>query len=195
MRDWLANKVITKTIDGEEVQFRRVSAGTLQKFRTVGEAASKAIALLFKDTTHDIEVEEVKSPSQTVDPETGAPYMSSVFKQQAAHPSVLSMRKLDVEDGIKGIIRALTEDESMDVLSEIIVKSAWKEFEESDIETLKDKMDLITMIEFLKGAFEASAGDYAKLGKSWFQSNTAVQTALGSLTGAMDPPPDEEVPQ
>lgn len=180
MKNWLSNNVITKTIDGKEIKFRRVPVGTLQKFRTVGEEVAKALALLFKDTAHDVEFEDIKTPSQSKD-DNDVPYTSNVFKQQAAHPSVLSMRKLDMEDGIKGVLNGLMKDESLEVLCEVIVKSAWEEFTDEDIPKMKDNLDAVTMIEFLKGAFEASAGDYAKLGKSWFQSNPTVQDTLGKM--------------
>lgn len=193
MNNWLSNNIITKTIDDREVKFRRVPVGTLQKFRIVGEEAAKALALLFKNDAHDVEFEDVKTPSQVSPSDGGAPYMSTVFKQQAAHPSVLSMRKLDMEDGIKGILNALMKDESMLVLCEVIAKSAWEEFNEEDIPQMAESLDAVTMIEFLKGAFEASAGDYAKLGKSWFQSNKTVQSALDKV--AMPGSPEfEEAP-
>ncbi len=168
MKDWLIKKIITREIDGQEVKFRRIPVGTLQKFRIINEDVSKALTLLFKDTTHDVEVDQMSTPSEDRDAE-GTPYMSTGIKQSAAHPSIITLRTTQMEEGIKGIISALTSDESIEVLSEIIVKSAWEEFDESDIPKLKDQMDLVTMIEFLKGAFEASAGDYAQLGKSLFQ--------------------------
>ena len=180
MKNWLSNNIVEKEIDGHIVKFRRIPVGTIQKFRVVGEEVSKALALLFKDTEHDIETEELRTPSEHVD-DDGQPYLSTGFKQQAAHPSVLSMRATQLEEGIKGIVAALTKDDSLDVLSEVIVKSAWEEFNDADIPNIKDQMDLVTMVEFLKGALEASAGDYAKLGKSWFQNNPTAKVVLAGL--------------
>ena len=181
MKNWLNNKIITKEIDGTEVKFRRVPVGTLQKFRTINEDVARALTMLFKDTTHDVKTEQMSTPSDEKDAD-GVPYMNTNYTQEAAHPSNIQLRKTQMEEGIKGIINALTRDESMEVLCEIIIKSAYEEMEGKEPVALKDEMDLVTMIEFLKGAFEASAGDYAALGKSWFQKNPKLQGILETVT-------------
>jgi hypothetical protein len=90
------------------------------------------------------------------------------------------MRKIQIEEGIRGIIDAVTKDDTMEVLCEIIAKSAWKMYgdvEEDKYIDIRDTMDTATFILFLKYAFEASAGDYASLGKSLLQNNK-VQEVL-----------------
>lgn len=168
MKNWLNNKTIAKEIDGQEVTFRRVPVGTLQKFRFLAEDVSRALALLFKDTSHDVKVEQVATPSEKVDAD-GAPFMSTQYIQDAAHPSNIQLRKTQLEEGIKGMINAVMAEESMDVLVEIIKKSAFEEEWPEDSAKIKEEMPLDVMIQFLQGAFEASAGDFASLGKSWFQ--------------------------
>lgn len=186
MKNWLNKKVIEKDIDGEMIKFRRVPVGTLQKFRTVGDEVSKALGMLFKDTSHDVEVDQMSTPSESVDNE-GTPFMSSSVKQSAGHPSVLSMRKIQMEEGIKGIINAFLKDDSMEVLCEIIAKSAWEVYGdvgEDKYLDIRDNMDGITFVLFLKYAFEASAGDYANLGKSLFQ-NSKLQGVLDQVTNQL----------
>lgn len=168
MKNWLNNKVITKTIDGHEVRFRRVPVGTLQKFKFLSDDISKALAMLFKDTTHDIAIQQRSVPTSLKN-EDGTIAMSSEYVQEAAVPANLQLRKLQMEEGIKGLMRSFMADEAMEILSEIVVKSAFEEFSDEDIPRIKTSMDPATMLEFLKGAFEASAGDYEKLGKSLFQ--------------------------
>jgi hypothetical protein len=179
MKNWLNKKVIEKDIDGEMVKFQRVPIGTLQKFRNVSDEVSKALGMLFKDTSHDIEVKQMSTPSESVDAD-GTPFMSSSVDQAAAHPSVLSMRKTQMEEGIRGIINAFMKDESMAVLCEIIAKSAFEEKWPEDVTEIRDSMDTATFILFLKYAFEASAGDYANLGKSLLQ-NTKVAEVLDQV--------------
>lgn len=177
MRNWLNNKVITKEIDGTEVKFRRVPVGTLQKFRFLAEDVSRALALLFKDTSHDIKVEQRSVPTEKTDGE-GAPYMSTEYVQEAAHPSNIQLRKTQLEEGIKGMINAVTAEESLDVLCEIIRKSAFEEEWPEDADKMKEGLPLDIMIQFLQGAFEASAGDFASLGKSLFQKNPKIKELL-----------------
>lgn len=182
MKNWLNNKTITKEIDGHQIVFRRIPVGTLQKFRFLADDVSKALALLFKDTSQDIKVEQISTPSDVIDPD-GTPFMSTDYIQEAAHPSNIQLRKTQLEEGIKGMINAVARDESLEVIAEIIVKSASEEFNDADIPNIKNEMDLATMIEFLKGAFEASAGDYAQLGKSLFQKIPHLKEALDQATG------------
>ena len=181
MKNWLNNKIIEKEIDGVVVKFRRVPIGTLQKFRTINEDVAKALAMLFKDTSHDVEIDQMSTPSESVDGE-GTPFMNTGYKQSAAQASIISLRKTQLEEGIKGIINALTRDESFEILCEVVAKSAWEEFDGVDVARIKEEVDTVTLIEFLKGAFEASAGDYAKLGKSWFQKNPKVAELLETVT-------------
>jgi len=183
MKNWLSKTVIEKEIDGEMVKFRRVPIGTLQKFRNVSDEVSKALGMLFKDTSHDIEIDQMSTPSESLDAE-GTPFMSSGFKQSAAHPSILSMRKTQMEEGIRGIINALMKDEAMEVLCEIIAKSAFDEEWPEDLMKIREEMDTATFVLFLKYAFEASAGDYANLGKSLLQNNK-VQGVLETVKDQM----------
>jgi len=174
MKKWLNNKTITKTIDGEEIEFRRIPVGVFQKLRGLNESASKAISMLFKDTTKDVEIEQLSVPTDKTNPD-GTPVMSTEFKQAAIQSSMASMRVQQMEQGVKGLIDTLTSDDTMEVLCEIIATSAYKEFEGVDPKEIKEGMDVATMVQFLIGAFEASAGDYAKLGKSLFQKNQNLQ--------------------
>lgn len=178
MKNWLNTKTIKKEIDGEEVEFRRIPVGLLQKCRTLNESVSKALSMLFADKSKDVEVEQVSVPSDKLGAD-GNPIMSSEYKQGAIHVSQASMRATQMEQGIKGIIDSVTSDDTMKILSEIIYYSAYKEFEgvskEDAISQIPEKMDTATLIQFIIGAFEASAGDYAKLGKSLFQTNKAQE--------------------
>jgi hypothetical protein len=182
MRNWLNNKIVTKTIDEQEVKFRRIPVGTLQKFRFLAGDVSKALAMLFKDTSHDVKVEQLSTPSSMTD-ESGTPFMSNEVVHEAAHPSTISLRKTQMEEGIKGIINTLFAEESFDVLAEVIIQSAWEECEGATTEDIKTKMPPNIAVQFLQGAFEASAGDYAELGKSWFQKNPKLKEILDQTTG------------
>jgi len=170
MKNWLGKNIVTKTIQEQEVKFRRIPVGILQKCRGLNDDVASALGMVFKDKSHDVEVEQLST-------EGGG----SSYKQSAAQASILSMRKTQLEQGIKSIMEALTKDDTMEILSEIIVASAWEEFSEEDVKDLKNKMDPVTMFEFLKGALEASAGDYAQLGKSLLQKNPAVKEALEKI--------------
>jgi hypothetical protein len=181
MKDWLTSTTVTKNIQGEDVEFRRIPVGLFQKCRTLNESVSKAMAMLFKDTTKDVEINQVSVPSDVEG------QMSTEYKQSAIQPAIASMRATQMEQGIKGIIDAITSEATMDVLSEIIVTSAYKTFSKDDAHRIKDEMDVATMIVFLKGAFEASAGDYAKLGKSLFQKNAKLQDVADQVKQAMTP--------
>lgn len=182
MKNWLNYKTITKTIDGKEVVFRRVPVGTLQKFRFMADDVSKALALLFKDTSKDVKVEQMSTPSEKQDAEGNA-IMTTQYIQDASVPANIALRKSQLEEGIKGVVRSVMADESLEVLSEIIVKSASEEFNDSDIPLIKDQMDAATMFEFLKGAFEASAGDYSELGKSLFRKIPKLEEMVTEATG------------
>ncbi len=180
MKNYLTSKTITKEIDGEEVEFRRIPVGLLQECRHLNESVSKAIAMLLKDTSKDIEVEQVSVPSGEVDKEGNA-IMTTQYKQSAVQPSIASMRALQVEQGTKGILTALTCEESLKLASRIIVASAHKTFTKEDVDAIKENMDLVTMGQFLMGAFEASAGDFSKLGKSLFQKNSKIQELMDQV--------------
>lgn len=173
MKNWLNHKTVEKEIQGHTVKFRRIPIGILQKCRGLNEDVSKALAMVLKDTSHDIEVESITN-------ESGA----TSFTHSAAQASIISMRKIQMEEGIKGILEAITKDTTLEIVSEIIVASAYEEFSESDVKSLKDNMDAVTMFEFLRGAFEASAGDYASLGKSLFQKNQKVQDIVEKVKEA-----------
>lgn len=174
MKDWLTQKTIIKNIDGQDVEFRRIPVGILQKCRNLNESVAKALAMVFRDTAKDVEINQVSVPSEKMDAE-GKPVMSTEFKQASINPSLASQRVAQTEAGIKSLIDALTSEDTMKIVSEIIVASAYKEFSKEDTDKIKDNMDIGTVIQFLKGAFEASAGDYAKLGKSLFQANPQMQ--------------------
>lgn len=167
---WLQSKVIVRKIGDREIKFRKVPVGTLQKCRHLNEDVARFIGMLFNDKKQDIEVEQITSAVG-----------GSSYKQSAAQPSIISLRKTQTEEGIKGLLNALTSETTMELLSEIVVKSAFEEFTEADIPTLKDSIGIDDLIELLKGAFEASAGDYAKLGKSLFQKNPKMQELLSRL--------------
>lgn len=167
---WASDKEITRTINGREIRFRKVPVGTLQKCRALNDNASKFLGMLFKDKTNDIEVEQIESRDG-----------NKSFKQSAADPSIIQLRKTQTEEGIKGLLNTFTDDATLLLLSEIIVKSAYDEFTQEDIPNLKDELGLDDMIELLKGAFEASAGDYADLGKSLLRKNQMVSDALDQI--------------
>jgi len=173
MKNWLGKNIVTKTIQGEEVAFRRIPVGILQKCRGLNEDVAKAVGMVFKDKSHDVEIEQLTSEG------------GSSYRQTAAQASVLSMRKTQIEQGIKSIMDAVTKDDTMDILCDIIVYSAWEEFSPEDAKDLKNKMDPITMFEFLKGALEASAGDYAELGKSLLQKNPTLKAAIDQVKEAV----------
>jgi len=185
MKDWLSKKVVEKTIEGELIRFRKVPVGTLRKFRCINKDLAKALGMVFKDKSHDVTVHQVATPSDAIGTD-GETIMTTAFDQGAAENSTLSMRNLQMEEGIKALINAVTDDGAFDVLAEVVVKSAWEEFTEDDIPKIQDAMPTDTLVQFLQGAFEASAGDYAKLGKSLFQNNPQVQSVLekmGTLKG------------
>lgn len=167
---WLTKKTITKTIDDQEVVFRKIPVGTLQKCRGLEDGIAKFLGMLLKNTDNDVEREGLQDTSG-----------NSSWKTSAAQGHIIEMRAAQLENGIKGLMSVVTSDESMLLLSEVIVKSAYEEFEDADIPTLKDSMGIDTMIEFLKGALEASAGDYALLGKSLFQKHPKVQEVLEAM--------------
>jgi hypothetical protein len=168
--NWIQSKEVVRKIGDVEVKFRKVPIGTLQKCRNLNEDVARFVGMLCNDKKHDIEVEQITAQAG-----------GSSYKQSAAQPSIISLRKTQTEEGIKGLLNAMTCDSTIELLSEIIVKSAYEEFTESDIPTLKDSIGVDDMIEFLKGAFEASAGDYAKLGKSLFQKNPKMQEIVAKL--------------
>lgn len=174
MKNWRSKHTITKNIDGHDVVFQRISAGTLQKFRILNDDVSKALAILMLDTSKDAEVTQLSVPSEKQYPD-GTPIMTQDYKQAAVSPALASMRKAQLDDGIKHLLDLVTSEQALDVLCEIIVKSAPAEFDTEDIQDIKEHMDILTMFEFLKGAFEASAGDYEKLGKSLCQKSPAIQ--------------------
>lgn len=169
MKNWLAKNTITKNIDGEEVKFRRIPIGILQKFRFLADDASKALALLFKDTSKDVKFE------QTTQGE------ASNYMQEAANPSIIQLRKVQTEEGISALLKAFTSDEAMDLLMEVIRASANEEDWPESNDEMKNGLPPTIMIEMLKGAFEASAGDYEKLGKSLFRKIPGAQDALENL--------------
>ena len=179
MKNWLSKTEIEKEIDGEKVVFRRVPVGTLQKFRHVSDDVSKGLGMLFKDDKHDHKTEQISTPSDAVDSD-GTPYMTTQYTEDAPHVSTISMRKTQIEEGIRALINAVMRDESMEVLCEIIAKSAFKEEWPDDLLTIRDEMDPVTFGLHLKYAFEASVGDYASLGKSLLQ-NTKVSEVLDQV--------------
>lgn len=167
---WISNKEVTRTINGREIKFRKIPVGTLQKCRSLNDSVSKFLGMLFKDKSHDIEVEQLTSKDG-----------NQSFKQSAADPSIIQLRKTQVEEGIKGLLNTITDDATMLLISEIIVKSAYDEFTLEDIPRLKDELGIDDMVELLKGAFDASAGDYAELGKSLLRKNQMVQEAMDQI--------------
>lgn len=177
MKNWLETKIVTKTIDGQQVRFRKIPIGTLRKFKCVNKDVAKALTMLFKDTQHDIKVTNLSVPSEVLDAD-GKPVLTQSYEQTAAEPSIISMRKTQMEEGIKALIDAVTGEESFNVIAEVICKSAWETFSDDDIPKVQDNMGFDTVVEFVKGAIEASAGDYAELGKSLFQNNSQLQAVL-----------------
>jgi hypothetical protein len=180
MKDWLNNKIIEKEIDGHTIKFRRISVGTLQKFRVVGEEVATLLALVFKDTSKDAKVEQIEQPTDKKD-STGASLATKSYVQEDAKPAIIELRARQMREGIEGLLKALTKDEALDVLAEIIVASAFEEFEESDIPKIKTELSPDLMVQFLCGAFEVSTGDFAKLGKSWCQKNPQIKEILASV--------------
>ena len=181
MKDWLSTKTVEKEIEGHKITFRKVPIGTLRKFRGVNKDIAKALSMLFKDTSKDVAIHQVETPSEVIGMD-GKPVMTSAFDQSAAENSTLSMRNLQMEEGIKSLLNAVTDEAVLKVLAEVIVKSAWKEFTEEDIEKIPDEMPTDVLVKFLQGAFEASAGDYENLGKSLFQNNPQLQSFMEKVS-------------
>lgn len=166
MRNWLKNKIVIKEIDGEEIKFQRIPVGILQKFKFLSDDVSKALSLVFKDTSKDSKFSQIQQGDATE------------IVHEAANPANIQLRKAQMEQGIKGIVDTLFADESFEILAEVIIHSAFEECAGATPQDIKDNMDPATAVQFLMGALEASAGDFAELGKSWCRKNPQLQALL-----------------
>jgi len=168
MNNFCQTKSITRkiTLNGEEtdVKFYALPIGVILKMKTAGKSISKFIATLMTDKTKDISVETSTVPSEERDAQ-GEAYVKSHVQQNEITPTMASFRHKQLNESIDGLIEGLTSPEVMDLVAEIVVRSAKDLFNPEDIAVFHENMDIGTMIPLLKGALEASAGGIEGLGK------------------------------
>ena len=169
MNDFCKQKSIEKEIplgNGEvkKVTFYAVPFGTVMKMKSVGKSLSKLVTILMTDSQKDVGSEYVTAVSDKTD-SAGNPVMNTQSTVKEISPSMASLRHRQMSEAIEELMETFCSEEVQDLLAEIIVKSANKEFSEGDKEELANRMDTETFFHFLRGAFEASAGGIAGLGK------------------------------
>lgn len=179
--DWLGGKTVEKEIDGTMVTFYRIPAGTLRKFNAIAGLIGKSLGVLFDSREHDSRQERIQVPSEFRD--DNGPLYEIKSTVDAVDPKIAEVRRAQVEEGIEKFINTLVGPEAMTIMCEIIGRSAREEFKDykDDYSKLQDILDPMTMFQMLKGAWEASAGDFAELGKSLFLQNPKVQEAVNRL--------------
>lgn len=153
----------------KEVTFYAIPMGTTLKLKSVGKQAAGLVSVLMADGSKDTAKETITRASDRADAEGNA-YVDTVTTISEISPSMASFRHKQITDAVGGLLDAVTSDELMEVLCEVIVKSAKDELTGLNPKELPELMDLGTMFQFLKGAFKASAGGIGELGKLLPQS-------------------------
>lgn len=176
--NWLGGKTVEKEIDGKKVVFYKIPAGTIRKFKALSDCIGSSLSLIFDSKDKDSRTERIQIPSEFKDDE-GALYQ---IKQvtDAIDPKIAEMRRVQMEKGIASFVELLTGPDAMDIACEIIGRSARDIFEDykEDYSEIQNDIDIATMVKMLQGAWEASAGDFAEMGKSLFLQNPKIQDAL-----------------
>ena len=176
-------KEITLGDETRKVVFYAVPFGTVMKMRTVGKSLSKLITTLMTDGSKDAGSEYTSAVSGETDA-SGEAVMNTQTIVKEISPSMASLRHRQMSEAIEDLSEMLFSDDVQALLAEIIVKSASKEFMKEDQGTLFDNMDTETVILFLQGALEASAGGISGLGK--FLSPQMKEKAEGVMESLKD---------
>lgn len=179
MNKFYQKKSITKKVvlgDEEvDVKFYSIPVGTILKMKTAGKQLSKFIAVLLSDKSNDISTETSSVPSDIKD-EGGTPYINSHVQKKEISPTLASFRHKQLTESIDGLFDELTAPDTLDLVAEIIIKSASDHFSPEEQKDLLDNLPMDVTIALLTGAFEASAGGIKGLGKSL---SPQIQAALG----------------
>jgi len=163
MKDYCENKSIEKKIGDTTVTFYPLPIGVLFKCRSLGDSVSKMLAAFFADTSKDTKKEELIAPTK-LDGEDKV-FETRQNVEQAIEPSIASLRLRHREDGIKALVDALLGDKTQEIISEMIVRSARKEFKPEDAKDIMDKVDMETFKELVAGVLEANKGVFAGMGE------------------------------
>lgn len=163
MKDYCESKSIERKIGDTTVTFYPLPIGVLFKCRSLGESVSKMLAAFFADTSKDTKKEEIVAPTQLDGNDKVFETRQNVV--QAIEPSMASLRLKHREDGIKALVDALMGDKTQEIISEMIVRSARKEFKPEDAKDLMDKVDMETFKELIAGVLEANKGVFAGMGE------------------------------
>lgn len=163
MKDYCESKTVVKKVNGEDVTFHALPMGVLFKCRNLSDAVSKMLASFFADTSKDVRLEELTAPSKVEG--TDKVFETKQATSMAVEPQIASLRLRHREDGIKSLVDALMGDKTQEILCEMIVRSARKEFVPEDAKTLLDKTDPDTFKQLLMGVLEANRGVFNGMGE------------------------------
>lgn len=184
MNNFCMQKSITKEIKigdkTEEVKFYAIPHGVILKMKTAAKPLAKLIATMMTDTSHDFGTDHTTVPSESAEGSS----VNFVSKEISA--SLASLRHKQSAEAINEILDTILSNDTQDLLSEIVVRSASDMFDKDDAPKIADNMDTGTLIQFLSGAFEASASGVAGLGKFLSpQTLNTVKAALASVKGGV----------
>lgn len=163
MKDYCETKSITKKVNGEDVVFYPLPMGVLFKCRSLSDSVAKTLASFFADTSKDVKKEELTAPSKIEG--TDKVFETRQFTEQAVEPQIASLRLKHKEDGIKALVDALMGEKTQEILAEMIVRSARKEFKPEDAKDLMDKVDPETFRDLVMGVLEANRGVFNGMGE------------------------------
>ena len=163
MKDYCESKAIERKIGDTTVAFYPLPVGMLFKCRSLGDSVSKMLAAFFADTSKDTKKEELIAPTKIEG--NDKVFETRQHVEQAIEPSIASLRLKHREDGIKALVDAIMGDKTQEIISEMIVRSARKEFKPEDAKDLMDKVDMETFKELVSGVLEANKGVFAGMGE------------------------------
>ena len=149
---YLTPNYVEHSVCGKKKRFYPVSVLKAFKMRRVGKPLAQALSVLFASRKHDHseQVEQVVTEEQTM----------TVTSLSAVSPEMASMRAKQQAEALAEAIDALTDDENVLVLAELIINSLREEWEEGQAPPAKEflsSLDTLSMRDMIWGLAKANA--------------------------------------
>lgn len=142
------------TVNGKEVKFYPISVNTLFRLKALGKPIAKALAVIMGDNTV-----ETTLVNRHINDDEGNSVMEEHVKAIEAD---LLREKFNLrEDTILSVIDAFLNEESRNLVGQVIVESIKDEFGEETPPPAKEFMaslDLSTLVQLIVGVIGANAG-------------------------------------